>query len=309
MKKTIAFVCLVVFALACAAPSTNTPVTNRATNTNAETSARPLPEADAIAKEKAIWETIKTKNYETFANMLDDTQTEVLAEGLHDKAGTVAGVKDFEPSEIKFSDWKYLLVNKNVVVVTYTVNVKGKYKGQEFPANDARASSAWVNRNGKWLGVYHQESALKQMPPPAPAKTATKAATASPTAPAQITIGNDLIANEKALWEALKTKNYEAFASALANDAIDVEPVGVFDKAATVKGVSEVDFSKAELSEFKATSIDPDTTLVTYVLTMPAPAPAERHSTIWSRRDGKWMATFHQGTEIPKGTPLSTPAN
>lgn len=307
MKKSLALVSFLVFALACAAPPTNRDVasdTNRNDNLAAnKPAATAMTEADAIAKEQAIWDTIKNKDYDAFANMLADNQIEVLGEGLHDKAGTVAAVKDFEPSEIKFSDWKYLQVNNNVVLVTYTVNVKGKYKGKEFPADNARAGSAWANRDGKWLGVYHQESAFKQMPPPPPAKPAAKASVAaSPAVPAELTIGTDPIANEKAIWDALKAKNFDGFSAALAADAIEIEPHGVFDKAGILKAVSAFDFSKSELSDFKATTLDPDAVLVTYVVTNAAPAPAERHSTIWARRNGKWLAVFHQGTEIPKNT-------
>lgn len=307
MKKSLALVSFLVFALACAAPPTNRDVasdTNRNDNLVAnKPAATALTEADAIAKEQAIWDTIKNKDYVAFASMLADNQVEVVGEGTHDKAATVAAVKDFEPSEIKFSDWKYLPINNNLVLLSYTVNVKGKYKGKEFPADNARASSAWMNRDGKWVAVYHQESTYKQPPPPPRAKPAATTATPSPATPAQIPIGNDPIANEKAVWDAIKAKNYEGFGAVLRPDAIDVEPVGVFDKAGILKSVSEFDFSKSELSDFKATSFDADSTLVTYVVTMPAPMPAERHSTIWSRRDGKWMAAFHQGTEIPKNLP------
>lgn len=307
MKKIFAFVSFVVFAIACAAPPTNRDVadTNRNTNVAVKPAAVVLAEADAIAKEKAIWDAIKNKDYETFTNMLDSNQVEVLGEGVFDKARSIAGVKEFEPSEANFSDWKYLPVNKNVVLLTYTVAVKGKYKGKAFPLESARASSAWVNRDGKWLAVYHQESPVQPAPPAAratPAKAAASPA-ASPATPAPLTIGSDPIANEKAIWDALKTKNYDGFASALAEDAIEVESTGVFDKAGTVKLVSGFDFAKSEVSDFKSVPIDAETALVTYVVKTPGPGPAERHTTIWANRAGKWLAVFHQGTPIPKGTP------
>ena len=92
-----------------------------------------MTEADAIAKEKAIWDTIKVKDYEAFGNMLADDQFEVLDVGVHDKAASIAGVKDFEPIEVVFSDWKYLPIDKDAFVVVYTANVKAKFKGKEFP--------------------------------------------------------------------------------------------------------------------------------------------------------------------------------
>src|SRR5688572_4795615 len=109
MKKIVVLVSMLVIAVACAAPPTNQPAldTNRNTNLAADTSSPALSEADATAKERAIWEAIKQKDYTAFADMLADDQIEVLSDGIHDKAASVAGVKDFEPSEVNFSDWKY----------------------------------------------------------------------------------------------------------------------------------------------------------------------------------------------------------
>jgi len=187
MKKSYALVLLLVLAAACAAPSTNREAapTNTAT---APPASMAISEADAIAKEKAIWETIKNKDFETFANTLADDQVEVAADGVHDKAASIAAVKPFEPTEISFSDWKLLPNDKDAVVITYTVTSKGKYKGKEYPSEPVRGSSAWVNRGGKWLAMFHQECAASASPPPpppaagsSPAKTsATPTSTATP---------------------------------------------------------------------------------------------------------------------------------
>ena len=100
MKKTLVLVSMLVVAAACAAPPTNQPAldTNRNANLAAATPSPVLSEADVTAKEKAIWEAIKQKDYAAFADMLAEDQIEVLTDGVHDKAGSVAGVKDFEPS-------------------------------------------------------------------------------------------------------------------------------------------------------------------------------------------------------------------
>lgn len=309
MKKILSLVPLAVLALACAAPPTNRDVvseTNRDTNRNAETSsAAAMSEANAIAKEKAVWDTIKNKDYEAFGNILASDQLEVGPEGVYDKAATIAAVREFEPTDITFADWKFVPITKDAVVVTYTVNLKGKHKGKEFPPHSVRASSAWVNRDGKWMAMYHQECEVTTSSPPAagssPGKpTATPAPTSTPT------MSSDPVANEKVIWEALKSKNYDGFAALLAADAVEVEPNGVYDKVGTVKAVRQFDFSKAGLSEFKSVALDSDAALVTYLLKLPGPDPAERHSTIWARRDGKWLAVFHHGTPVAKAGAASS---
>lgn len=313
MKKILVFISLLVLALACAAPPTNdVALTNRNAN-NAGPSAAALTESAAIAQERAVWETIKNKDFDAFGRYLASDQVEVGPEGVFDRAGTIASVKEFEPNEITFSDWKFLPIDRDLTVLTYTVGVKGTYKGKEIPPVPIRASSAWVNRDGKWLAIYHQSSPVRTTTPsPSPAATRSPATTAATPAssPKPVTTGDDPIANEKAIWEALRAKNYDGFAGALATDSLEVEPDGVFDKAGSVKLVREFDFSKVELSDFRAVPIDSDAALVIYRVKIPGPGPAEYHSTIWARRDGKWQAVFHQGTplEPASASPATKPS-
>lgn len=308
MKKILVIVSMLIVAAACSAPPTNREASPANANVATAPAAAAMTEAEAIAKEKAIWETIKNKDYEAFANMLDEDQVEVMGAAVHDKAGSIATVKDFEPSEVTFSDWRYLSIDKDAFVIIYTASVKGKFKGKEFPPESDRCSSAWVNRNGKWLAKYHQECPVK--PAMQTAGNASKANTnsaakagSSPAASHTMATGADPIANEKMVWDMFKSKDYDGFAAVLAPDFLEVEPDKVYDKAESVKGVSLFDASKAVLSDWKATNIDADAALVTYLAKIPgAPPEGERHSTIWANRDGKWLALFHHG-----GTPVMKP--
>jgi hypothetical protein len=304
MKKILVIVSMLIVAVACAAPPSNAPSTNA--NVATEPAAVAMTEAGAIAKEKAVWDTIKNKDYEAFGNMLADDQLEVMGEAVYDKAGSLAGIKDFEPTEVNFSDWKFLSIDKDAYVVVYTVNVKAKYKGKDRPAESDRCSSAWVNRAGKWLATYHQECPVKPPMPPS-TRPAAKAGASPATTAATVAPGSDPIANEKMIWDFLKNKNYDAFAAALASDSIEVEPDGVFDKAGSVKSVSQFDFTKSVLSDFKTVKLDDDASLGVYLVKDPGFAPnGERHATIWANRTGKWLAVFHHGgTTVTKPTAMT----
>jgi hypothetical protein len=310
MKKILMLVSLLVLAVACAAPPTNregAPGANA--NSGPVRSSAPLSEADVIAKEKQIWDTFKKKDYDKFGNMLTDDFIQVTSAAVNDKAGVISSVKGFEPTEITFADWKFVPIDKDASVITYTVNIKGKMNGQELPPTSIRGSSAWVNRDGKWLAIYHQGSDVMKMPPPPPAPASKAKAAASPaSAPAPAETTSDPIANEKAVWAALKTKNSDGFASYLAPESIEVESSGVYDKAGSVKGVLLIDLSKADLSEFKSLKIDDDAFIVTYTVKIPGAKPeSERHTTIWVKRNGKWWALFHQGTPV-EPMPAAKPA-
>ncbi|MGH9872654.1 MAG: DUF4440 domain-containing protein, partial [Pyrinomonadaceae bacterium] len=251
------------------------------------------------------------KDYDAFGNMLVDDFLEVTGEAVLDKAGAITGVKDFEPSEVVFKDWKFLSIDKDAFVIIYTAKVKGKFKGKEFPEESARASSAWVSRGGKWLAIYHQECPVK---PPMPAKPSTTKSPASAAAsPAEAApppaTGPDAIANEKIVWSLFKAKNYDGFASLLVPDFIEVEPGAVVDKAGCVQGVSEFDASKAEQSDWKTVNLDADAVLVTYISrTQGMPGNGERHTSIWVSRAGKWLGLFHHGgTAVEKAAPTAAP--
>ena len=314
MKKILILVSLLVLAVACVAPTTNREAASSPNaNSSPVRSAAPLTEADAIAKEKQIWDTIKNKDYNAFGNTLTDDFINVASDAVYDKAGSISGLKGFEPSEITFADWKFVPIDKDAGVVTYTVNIKGKFNGEELSPTPVRASSAFVNRDGKWLAIYHQGSEVMKMPPPPPAPASKAKAAASPAPmPALAETTSDPVANEKAVWAALKTKNYDGFASYLAPEAIEVESSGLYDKAGSVKNVQLYDLSKADLSEFKSIKIDDDASIVTYTVRIPGGKPElEHHTTIWVNRNGKWWALFHQGTPvmpIPAAKPSPSPS-
>jgi len=303
MKKIFALLSLLTLGAACAVPTENTNLTASANANVAGTRPAAIAptEAEATAKEKTAWDAIKNKDYDGFASMLASDQILVVPDGVYDKAGSVNGVKSFELIDASFSDWKFLPIDPDAFVITYTANVRSRMAGKDMPAESWRNSSAWVNRDGKWVSIYHQECLVKTGPPPPPPAGTKAAAT-----PVAIATGPDVVANENAIWQALKSRDFNSFGSALAPEAMEIEPDGVYDKAGTVKAVSEFDFSKAALSDFKSVKFDDNAALVTYMVKGMSP-DGERHTTIWTMKAGKWSALFHHGTPVMKAPP-SPPA-
>jgi hypothetical protein len=300
MKKILALVSFLVVAAACATqPTTNTNIASDP-NTTARKSAAPS-EADITAKEKAVWDTLKKKDYDAFGNMLASDYLEVGDDGVFDKAGIIADLKDLTLTEATFSDWKMLPMDNRAVILTYNANLKGTYKGKDVPPGPYHVASVWVNRDGKWQAFFYQETLAKTSPPPpTPAASATKPekAAASPAAkPAET--GPDPVANEKIVWDLFRSKNYDAFAALLDPEFVEIEANAVYDKAGAVKSVGMLDASKIELSAWKPAKIDNNAALVTFVLKAPN-AGAEQHTTIWANRSGKWLALLHIGTPVMK---------
>ncbi|MCA1615534.1 MAG: nuclear transport factor 2 family protein [Acidobacteria bacterium] len=117
---------------------------------------------------------------------------------------------------------------------------------------------------------------------------------------------DDVIAGDRAAWDAIKRKDWVAFPDLLAPEFIDVSPEGDRDKAGTVAFIKKVDITEATLSDFRVVKIDNDTALTVYTVTSkgtidgrPIPADGKMyHSAVKVWRGGKWLAVFHQGTPV-----------
>lgn len=307
MKRIILLSALVLAASGCAtttqAPSNTNAPTPPANTANSATPSTNVPalNSEITDKEKAVWEAIKKKDAAGFAAMLADDFIYISSDGVYDKTATVNGVKPMEVTELTLSDWKTVMLDKDAAVVTYTVNMKGTSGGKPMPPGSMRASSAWVNRGGKWVGVYHQETEVGERPagqPPAGGKPQAGASPAAEAKPAA-TNEDEAITRERQVWDAIKKRDYVAFANFLADDQIQVEAESVNDKVGSVNGIQKIDLSSAALSNFKVVKLDGDASLVTYMVKAAAISPnPERASSIWVNRGGKWLAVFHQGTEV-----------
>ena len=295
MKKILALMSLLILAAACATqPSGNKDMPANANNANKPANTKStgaVSESDIIAKEKAAWDVIKKKDWDGFARMLASDYLEVLDDGVHDKAKTLESIKDFDLSDVSYADWKMLPIDKDAVIITYSATVKANYKGQPIPTGPYREAAVYVNRNGEWVEIFYQET-LSRPPMPSPANP-PKAAS-SPMAKPGETVP-DPVADEKLVWDAFKSRNFDAFASYLANDFMEIEADAVYDKAGSVKALSMLDFSKGELSDWKTLKLDDDASIVTYVAKIPG-FPTEHHSSVWANRNGKWQGLFHMGT-------------
>ncbi len=320
MKRLVALAALLVPLWGCVQPAeapanANAPTSTVNTNANATMTpsapAATVSEAAITDQEKQIWDTIKRKDSAAFGNMLAEDFMYVSNDGVYDKAGTIKGIKDFAGTDVTFSDWKVVPIDEDAAVVNYHISMNAPQipNGKPTPMN-LRAGTVWIKRGGKWVGIFHQDTVVHERAanPPGAASNAAKPANANAhgaentNATAAQTAASaeaaDPITKEKQLWEELKHKNWDAFASDLAENAIEIEPDGVYDKAGSVSGVKEVDFSKYTLSDFKQMKIDADATLVTYLVKLAGGKETERHSTVWTKKGDKWLALYHQGTPV-----------
>ena len=126
---------------------------------------------DAIAKqieanERAINVAVQKGDVNAFKALVSDDAVAT------DGAGPMA-VSEFIKmfAQVKLASFtieqpKVLFLNDTAAVITYRFTAKGMMMGQPMPSA-VLASTAWANRGGKWVAVYHQETIPTPPPPPA----------------------------------------------------------------------------------------------------------------------------------------------
>lgn len=310
--KRITLAAALLAAAACAAcqPTTGPNANQPAGNSTPQSTPTPAPTVSAgelIDREKQLSEAVRSKNLEAFSASVTDDMLYVTADGTHDKTQTLDILRKLELTEYTLTDFKVVVADKDAAVVTYTSNIRGSYDGQPLPPGMQYESSAWVNRGGRWLNVYHQDTLVLPTPPPTPSPTPAAATAASPSATAAATpaatpppAGATLADMERYVWDMFARRDWDAFAALLPEDFIEVEPSGVMNKAQSVAGIRQTDFANFSLSDFREIKFDADAGLVTYVVKGPRDFGPQgmRHTTVYANRNGRWLPIFHQGTLV-----------
>lgn len=321
MKRICLAAALALSASACA-PATHDNI-NLAANTNATPAATPstqTTDAEIISLERQVWDALKSKNLEAFSAQLTDDHLYVTNDGIYDRSQLLENLKKINFEEVSLEEFRVVRIGNDVAVVTYTANTKGGFDGQPFPGRPERNSTAWVRRNGRWLAAWHQDTYAAEATANRPAETGANTsaspagASATPvtiptTAPANSNASpgtadiNDVVALERQVWDALRRRDYDAFAAMLSEEAIEVEPTGVYTKRETVEGIKNFDFSNAAPTDFKQLKLGSDVVLITYIISgnQETFGPhGMRHTTIWHARPSRPLAVFHHGTQITR---------
>jgi len=112
-----------------------------------------------------------------------------------------------------------------------------------------------------------------------------------------------IIALEKAGWEAWKNKDAKWFQANQTEDALSVHAHGVTDKAQGIQSLTACEVKSFSLDNFRFLTIDKNTALITFVGMQNAVCDGKvqpstvRASSLYVKRGGKWLNIFY--TEIP----------
>jgi len=109
-----------------------------------------------------------------------------------------------------------------------------------------------------------------------------------------------LIANENKINEAVAKHDVKAFNDLVAADAVSVDGNGVMKVSDFVKTMDQLKIVSWHAMDQKVTWVDDKTAVVGYTwmgsgtyMNQPVPE-TDYSSTVWTERNGKWVAVFHQ---------------
>ena len=115
----------------------------------------------------------------------------------------------------------------------------------------------------------------------------------------------EIIASEKAGWEAWKNKDAKWFQENIAEDLVQVTSDGVFSKAQVIKALpTDCDVKSVSLDDFKFVMLGKDVALLNYTATQDGVcggkklAPQIRATVNYVRRGGRWLEAMYMETPV-----------
>lgn len=127
-------------------------------------SAKPKPamskkelERKLTAIEKSLWEAFKNKKPEVFKRTLTSDGFQIDAMGVTPNTDIAGAIGACEIKDYSLSDFKLTTISSSAALLTYKATTHGSCAGQPVPET-VYTSTVWVNRGGKWLALFHQES-------------------------------------------------------------------------------------------------------------------------------------------------------
>ena len=128
------------------------------------------------------------------------------------------------------------------------------------------------------------------------------AASALAQTPSKAATEKALIANENKVSEAVAKHDVKTFTDLVAQDGLAGDMTGFMKVADFTKTMDQMKVSSWHIMDAKVTWIDDKSAVVTYTWMgkgtyMNQPVPETVYaSTVWTERNGKWVAVFHQDT-------------
>jgi hypothetical protein len=110
--------------------------------------------------EKSAWEAYKSKQTDAFKALLSKDYCGVYADGTKTLDGEVADMAKTDLRDYSFADVKVVFPHPKVAVITYKATQHATSGGNDI-SGTYNSGSVWVQKGGKWVGVFHTETKVQ----------------------------------------------------------------------------------------------------------------------------------------------------
>ncbi len=115
------------------------------------------PDKDAlIQSEKAVWQTIKDKEFDAFQKNLAPDFRGVYSDGINKMDKEVSDVRKLDFKSYSIGDVDVVFVTEDVALLTYTATIEGTSDGKDI-SGKFNAASVWKKEGSDWRVSYHTD--------------------------------------------------------------------------------------------------------------------------------------------------------
>ena len=112
---------------------------------------------EAVSRENLAWERAKKKDKAGFAELLAQDFTEIIDDGVFDRAQILTYLDHITLNSYSPSGLKVKRIAPDAVLLIYQVSESGKYDDHPWQQT-VNAASLWIKRGEQWQNVLFQET-------------------------------------------------------------------------------------------------------------------------------------------------------
>ena len=116
--------------------------------------------SEIMANEKAVWEAAKVRDMRRFDALVADDARMVFTSGVMTKQEYADAVAKRTISDYSLKNFQAFMPAQDAVITLYEATATGTFEGKAFPPATMRESSLWIQRGGKWVAVWNQETPI-----------------------------------------------------------------------------------------------------------------------------------------------------
>jgi|SRR5690242_19841767 len=123
--------------------------------------AAPALASEILTNEKEVWEAAKLRDMARFAELVADDARMIFTSGVMTRQDYMQSLAKRTITEYSIRNFQTFVPAEGTVITLYEATISGTSNGKAFPSSTMRESSIWVQRSGKWVAVWNQETPIQ----------------------------------------------------------------------------------------------------------------------------------------------------